>query len=1110
LTKNDASTPQVYIFWGFRFFGLKNNEPSCLKMSPETPTKKLMKRHLIKRISDRFSERKLILPEIYRTNIASAILFLLIFSGAAAAQVGVETATLKGTITDPNGAVVPNAAVQVVNAARGTTRDAVTDENGIYQIPSLQPGVFTLKITADGFTTVTVQNIELSIGQSVVRDVQLKIEGGAATVDIVSGEGAIEIARTQQSNTISRRQIENLPNIGRDFTSYVFTLPGVTDSNVVRAQYPQADGAFTTSGFSIGGGNGRNNLITIDGGENELGSGQLRVRNLSPEAVQEFQVNRNSFAAEFGFTSGSAVNVITRGGANDFHGSAYIYYRSQRFNARNFFDTTAEKPYDQRVSPGATFGGRLIRNKLFFFTSYEGLKADTARFRSYTSDPSLSLNAPTAAQVSYINLLTASADPNLQRIGANLRRDLTTTNFPATLSYLNANEGFAIAPVRSTNSTTRFDFQATKNDLITGRFTFSDDTRDTLGSNNDQAPTNGVISKIKDYTILTAWTHIFNPRLINETRVQIVPRSSVQTLSRDPGATSFNLPGIATFGRNTATPLYINADRFQFDNALTWTLGRHTLKAGASFRPISYRLQNDIFFGGLWTFSGGVITPAQAVPSADRAALTAFNQANNIPANGPAAASLTALQTFNLGLPRQWQQSFNNSKLNAKVNLFGAYVQDSFNVRRGLTIDAGVRFDYEGEPEPLGKHSYLSPRLGFAWDIFGDQKTVLRGGAGVFIAPILLMTPLRGILQDDSGEYINQIITTSSDGARSPILLWRYGVNLGALPNRPLTEAEVNAFGISTGPRSLNRRINTISSDYRNSNAAQFSLGLSRQITPDLNIEVGYVFYRTLHIQQSVNANYRESGVVDPLFGPQLVRIDPTITQNNLYNSIGSSNYNAGTLSVNKRFSHNFQAQFNYTFAKAIDDVTDFNALFFSYIPTRLNLDRSVSTFDIRHNFVASGTFQTPWTRGKADGFVENLLADVSISPIISYHTALPFNGRVGRDVNGDTAANNDRPFAEGRNTGRGGDYFNVNLRVEKGFKFSADSNKRLNFIVETTNLFNRTNFLSVNDVIGSDPELLRGPYNFRGDKSKLPTAPLGFTSAADARQIQFGLKFIF
>lgn len=1037
------------------------------------------------------------------------VLIIGVLSIDLAAQASSEKATLKGTVADESGSFLPNALVQLTNPTNGFRRESVTDAEGAYQLLLLPPGNYELKISATGFESATIKNVELLVGQISVRDIRLTVAGGVAIVDVATGTDAIDVQRTQQANTITRRQIESLPNIGRDFTNYVLTLPGVTNSNAPRAQFPQFDGAFTTSGFSIGGSNGRNNLVTIDGGENELGSGQLRVRNLSPEAVQEFQVNRNSFAAEFGFTSGSAVNVITRSGGNDFHGSAYIYYRSQRFNARNYFDSTSEKPYDQRISPGGTLSGRLIKNKLFFFTSYEGLKADTARFRNYTSDPALSLNSPTGEQLNYLVRLTSSPDPNLQRIGANLERDLTTINFPSTIAYLHRNEGFAISPTRAHNSTTRIDYQANEKDSVTGRFSYSNDRRDTLGSNNDQAPDNGVISIIKDYTWLSTWTHIFNPSLINEVRVQVVPNSSAQTISRSPDSTSFNIPGIATFGRNTATPLDISADRYQFENALTINRGRHTAKFGASFRPINYRLQNDLFFGGLWTFNGGVITINQAVPSADRAALTAFNQAQNLPANGPASANLTAIQTFNLGLPRQWQQAFNNSKLNAKVNLFAAYAQDSFNLTRRLTVDAGIRFDYDGEPEPIGANKFISPRLGFAWDIFGDQKTVLRGGGGIFIAPVLLMTPLRGILQDDSGQYINQIITTSSDGARSSLGLWQYGAGLGALPNRPLTEAEVNAFGINTGPHSLNRRINTISPDYRNSDSIQLSLGLARQITTDLSIELGYAFYRTLHIHQSVNANYRESGVIDPLFGPQLVRIDPTITQNNLYSSIGSATYHGGTLSVNKRFSHHFQGQVNYTWSHTIDDVTDFNALFFSYIPTRLSLDRASSTFDIRHNLVISGVLNTPWKNGHGNNLLKSLFADVSLSPIITFHTGLPFTGRVGRDVNGDTAVNNDRPFAAGRNTGRGANYFNVNLRLEKGFALLKERT-RVSLIVETTNLFNRTNFLSVNDVIGGDPALLQGPFNFRGDKTKPPTSPLGFTSAADPRQIQFGLKFSF
>lgn len=1039
--------------------------------------------------------------------VRSVVFFL--FSIAVLAQSDVETATLRGTVTDPNGAVVSGAVVSAKNLARGTVREVKTDEQGAFNLPFLPPGRYELKITASGFADRTVPDVELTVGLIAERKIALGVgEVDAAVVDVLADAPSIEVSRTQQSNTINRRQIEHLPNLGRSFTSYIFTLPGVTDSNAPRAQFVGFDGAFTTSGFSIGGSNGRSNLVTIDGGENDVGYGQLRIRNLSPEAVQEFQVNRSSFAAEFGFTSGSAVNVVTRSGTNDFHGNVYGFYRSQKTSARNYFNSTAKKPFDQRISPGFTFGGPIFRDKLFFFTSYEALKADSARFRSYTGNAAAFI--PTDAQSSYLARLDAAADPNIRRIGANLRAALTTANYPTTLALLRSAEGTFNAPTRTHNSTSRLDWQISGNDSLTVRFSFDRTEEDQLAGNNDQAPSAATKLNVSDNTVLGTWTHIFGPSLVNQVRVQVAPGFSARTDSRAPGSTAINIVGIATFGRNTATPLNIEADRYQFEDIVTLNRGAHTLKFGASFRPVKYNLVNEIFFGGLWTFPSGALPVSNAVPTGDRAALAAFNAANGLPGSGPTAANLSSIQGFNLGLPTQWQQGFNNAGLNTRVNLLAAFAQDSFRPFQRLTVDAGVRLDYDGEPDPIGGHVYVSPRLGFAWDVTGDQKTVVRGGGGIFVSPIFLMVPLRGILQDDSGRNINQLITTTADGGRGPAALWSYGLNLGRLPFTSLTQAQVNAFGLSTGPGSQNRRINEISKNYRNGYSVQASLGISRQIARDLVVEANYTMYRGIHLQVSHNVNYRETGEVDPIFGPRLARIDPTISQKNLYSSIGNSIYHGLALTAAKRFSRNFQIDVNYTWSKSIDDVTDFNALFFAYLPTRLSLERSVSTFDIPHNLVASAVVKTPWHAGQGKNVFTRIFSDVTVSPIVTIRSGVPFTGRAGRDVNGDTAANYDRPFAEGRNTGRGASFATVNLRLEKQFYLRGDGRLRIDAIAEASNLFNRTNFLSVNDVIGNDPQLVRGPFNLRGNRNLPATAPLGFTSAGDPRQIQFGVKIGF
>jgi len=1028
----------------------------------------------------------------------------------AFAQADVSTATLKGTVTDQNGAVVVGATVTAKSVERGTTQVARTNSEGVYQIPLLQPGSYEIRIEAAGFETQVLSNVELTIGQIGIYDAQLRAGAVASEVVITADAPLVEVERTQQANTISKLQVENLPNIGRGFTAYVFTLPGVSSSDAPRVQNPFF--TFGSSGISIGGSNGRNNLITLDGGENEYGSGQLRT-NISVEAVQEFQVNRNAFAAEFGFTAGTAINVITKSGTNDFHGSGYVFYRSQKTSARNFFNVGPTKAFDQRVFPGFTFSGPIVRNRAFFFTSYEALKSDSARFRRYTDNPAVL--GPTEPQLAYLTMLDASPDANIRRIAAGLRAALTTTNFPTTMKLLRDNEGNFNAPDRLHNWTTRLDYQISSSDSLNGRFSLThNETDNLLGGSSVVAPSSSARLPYRDYTAVGTWSHTFGSNLVNQLRMQFVPNNSAKTIARFPESTSLIISGIGSFGRDFATPFNTFQDRYQFEDTLAWTRGRHSLKFGGSYRFVHYRVINELWFSGEWTFSPGVFPLILAVPAADRPALVGFNLANGIPQNGPAAATLNSIQSFNLGLPFLYRQGFNNPEWQDWAHYLGLFAQDSWKVTPRLTIDFGLRFDYDVEPAPLNKSGYVSPRFGFAWDPWGNQKTVIRGGGGIFYSPIYYQVAYVTNLLDDSGRFINQIFKTPLDGAQAPAVIWAAGVRLGKLPFTALSEADVKSLGISTGRGAPGRVVFGADPGYKNNYSLQASLGVTRQLMRNLSLDLAYQMYRGVHIQTPHEVNYLETGVIDPAFGPRFAPIDPTIVQFNMYKSIGNSIYHGMTASLTKRYSNYFQFQVNYTYSKAIDDQTDFNSAFAAFIPTRLFLERAVSAFDIRHNFVASGVFRTPFKAGPGQNILSRMFADITLSPIIFLRTGIPFTLRIGRDVNGDFHSQFDRPFYATRNTGIGENFYGVNLRFNKQFYINRDSGIRVEFITEATNLFNRTNFLSVNDVIGTDPvflsRVLFGPYNLRGSRNTPRTSPLGFNFADAGRQIQFGLKIGF
>ena len=1034
-------------------------------------------------------------------------------------QADVAHSTLKGKVTDQFDAAMGGATVTVINAERGVVRSVQTDDDGSYQVPLLQPGTYELRVEAQGFESQVLRKLVLTVGQVGVYDIRLQVGPIAEAVSIDNEPTLVETERTQQSDTVERAQIANLPNLSRNFTSYIFTLPGVADVAAARVQHSRVL-PVPTAGFSAVAGNGRNNYVSLDGGENESGTGSLRIRNLSVEAVQEFQVNRNAHAAEYGFTAGTAVNVVTRGGSNTLHGSGYVFYRSEKTAARDPLNPSGEKASERRVSPGFTLGGPLVRNRAFFFTSFEALKYDIARVRSYTSDQSLL--EPTAAQAAYLQTLESgqNATDATRLIAAQLRTTLAAANYPATMELLRQSEGRFTAPSRSYNWTTRLDYSRGERDSVTGRFTLALEDNDLLRANNAEAPTNGIIETADDYTALGTWTHIFNDRLVNQLRVQFA-YDDYRQISRAPETPQIVVAGLVNYGHLSTVPFVIEQKRYQLDDTLSWSHGSKDFKVGASYRPVDALMLTEIGFQGTYQFAAG-LPLARAVSPADLRVLTGGLAP-------PADTTLTALQAFNLGLPSIWTQGFGNPGFQAWQHNLGAFGQVSWKATPRLTLNLGARLNYDGEPEPFDRNVSLSPRVGFAWDPFGKGETVIRGGFGTFYSPVGLHVLLSATLLSDDGRFIHSQSRTAQDGAQSPQALWGYGVGLGKLPFVKLTEADVRAFGISPAPGVPNRRVTEAAADYDNPYTVQGSLGLSQQLGRDFALEVAFLMYHGVHLPIALEGNYRESGQLvavpgmpgSDLFGPQLERIDPSIAQLIVHSSEGNSIYYAMTASALKRFGGGVQFRASYTYGKAIDDVTDSNGALTPYLPTRRHLERGLSAYDLRHNFVASGTFDSPFKGGPGNNWAARALADITLSPIVTLRSGFPFNLFIGRDVNGDLNTS-DRPFYAPRNSGRGENYYSVDLRMSKSFYLRQHAEgPRVELVAEVTNLFNHVNFLRVNDVVcgttaqpgfigGCDPKFLTGPFDFRGNPDLPPTSPLGFVAAAPPRQFQFGLKFEF
>jgi Carboxypeptidase regulatory-like domain len=1118
---------------------------------------------------------------------------ILAASLSAYAQVDYATATLKGTVVDPNGAVIAGATVTANNPSTGISKNVKSGGDGSYRLAGLTPGIYEITVEAQGFAKEVAKGVELTVGQNQVYDAHLKVGATSEVVEVSSDSvPLIQTEQTQQANTINQRQVDELPNIAHNITQAVYTLPGVANADSPRAQNPGFTG-FGTTGFSIGGSNGRNNLSTIDGGENEYGTGQYRITTIPQDTIQEYQVNRNGFAAEFGFTDGSAINIVTKSGGNQYHGGIYGQFQDHNTSAQNFFNGIEGLPnaYSQNVYAGFTAGGPIKKDKLFFFLGYEYRNLNNP---DYTNANILS--APTvvgmsAAQSAYVNELATSGLPGAAKAAADLKQSLTPLTNPFLTKILTGENGVFNDPFRYHNVLLRFDALPNETNSVNLRLEYSHD--DSVAGNPD-----GSSLFTRDFSILTTWNHTFSPSLLNQVLVQVVPRNVANNLPNPFQGTNFslgnlnvgNLGGSSSFGSPSLVPYEAHQQRYQFEDNLTWTHGPHTFKMGASMRLANYTVTDKLWFNNEFDFRDGLLPiiespsallfgPAQSL--ADQTAIATFNfvaqnllhlgnfgcSAPGAPCVGPAGVNLSAPQSFNSGIPVDVLGGFNNPTWTGWGKYFGSYIQDSWKLNSRLTMNAGVRFDSDGEPPPLGTSFYASPRLGFAWDPFGDQKTVIRAGGGIYVAPVDVLIPSYASLLNGTGQYINEVLGILSASDPRVALLWQQGVASGALPFGELTPAQFQALSACPpsvcggaglpgfNPNAAGATVGySVNPNYKNPYTVQASLGIDRQIGRSFSVALGYNMYHGVHLQQPVDTGLTQispgnalcsaspngAAACTDVSGGPLYTLNSTQLQHTTYESGGSSIYHGLTASLTKRYTHGLQFQVNYTWSKSIDDVIDFASFQNWFRPSDMAAFRAVSVFDIPHTLVANAVYTTPFKAGTGN-FLNTMLADISLAPILTWRSGLPFSIRTpslgnlvlpslaGPVLQTGQDQNYAMPFGATRDANFGPAYTTTDLSIRKAFFINRDRGVKLEVSATGTNIFNRVNFNRVSDLFdinGGIPangivqtadgplNLLTGPYTgLHGVKPTSPgqiTQPLFYSGADLPRQIQFGMKLAF
>jgi hypothetical protein len=1058
------------------------------------------------------------------THLFLTLLFVLVIGVSPAfSQASSSTAELRGQVTDTAGAAVPNATVTITDTGKGTSRTATTDSEGNYVFLNLLPSSYELKVEAAtrGFAPSTTR-IELTVGQQANIPVQLGANV-SATINIVGGQEVVETDRTQQSSVVDERQITNLPISRRNYLDYALLTPGVSDADNISdasdfrvAQTPQ-------SGLSFGGNNGRGNLVAVDGGETNTVSGGVQTT-VNQEAVQEFQVLRNSYNAEFGGASGGIVNIISKSGANRWSGSAFGLFRDDKFDARYAFDLNpaGQSPFS-RQQYGGSLGGPIRRDKTFFFASIERFTQDETTFVNLLNDPSIF--GLTASQTSFFNSLAGTP---FAPLATGLAGSLTTTaaRYPRTIAlFTNASGQFPFNS-NQTTMTARLDHNFTPNDNGYLRFNLNSSLFENQAAGALTAVSRGRALDTFNGGILLSENHQFNANTVNEVKIQY-SYLKFGVIPNEPIGPELNIEGFGFFGRDIFLPSLTKQRQYDILDNLSYVRNNHTFKFGGSIFATHVVTANETFFGGRFNF-GAAIPLASIVPAATLPALTAFLQANNPAQLAALSTPINALQSFNLNLPIVYQQGFGTAEVNSMTYRYGLYGQDTWKVRNNFTLTYGLRYSISDEPfyMPLDKNDF-QPRLGFSWDPWNNGKTAIRAGAGIFSGYTIYSVPnVTKTLSGIPGDPINIVLATATSaalGLPSSFAVYQTLLAQGVLGNRTIVASDLAQFGVTPRPGAPLEVRFRADPNYETPTTYQASFGIQRDLGSGFSLEASYLWTRGLHITRNRDINQFKITGFNPTFGlPCFVRFptavatsatsclgatsdfrNPLRLQDNVYESTANSFYNAGTLSLQRRFANNFSVNVHYTFSKSIDEVTDFNSDWSAQNPLNLRLDRALSAFDQRHRAVFSGVFGSP--------FSNKVLADWTFAPIFTAQSGRPFNLLMGIDVNNDGRSQSDRPYDAARNSGRGEPFYSFDARLARRFPFKETMFLELTF--EGFNLFNRTNFTGINNIVGSLPiAQLRALAltNPRGNPQAAPTQPLGFTSAAPPRQLQFGVRFNF
>ena len=969
-----------------------------------------------------------------RARLCRSLVCLMAVSLAATglAQTSKVGATLQGRVADTTGAPVSGAEVRLRSTETNQLRALKTDGRGSFSASELTVGTYEVRVEQPGFAPYQHTGVELSVGQRISLNIELVPAALQQEVTVTAQPPSISPSETTFTTTVDHERIEESPVRTRNLLDFVLLAPGVTGAN------PQQAGGTQTplagSGFTFGGLRARSNTVSIDGlDNNDEFTGASRTE-LSPEIVREFRVVNNGLSAEFGGAAGGSINVVTKSGSNTFHGDDFIFVRNGIFDAKEPFETEANEHVEPQVNR-YRLGSSLggpLRKDRTFF--YEAIEQESER------EEGISRIQP--AVVSVINnLLHAGAWPGTGT------QHITDGTFPEASS--------------ETEASGKLDHHFSDRHSLMLRYAYtnnriSGDAFNT-GALSDASARGNAFTK--DQGLAGSLASVASARTVNDLRFQFATRR-VTLRTDDETGPGIDISGLVSFGRPYQGNSRRRENHEEVSDSVARLRGAHLIKAGLTASHVSLVGSTPDGFGGVYVF-----------PS---------------------------LAAFRSGQPDSFRQAFGSPATRLGVTSYGFFVQDHWSARRRLAVDLGARYDFERLPAGFNQDTNdISPRLGLAFS--PSSAWVLRAGFGIFYDRYALASLNRAVEKDG----VNAFEAVAEGDAAANIFKQAEGGSL---------QTPVPLIG-----RSIFRVDRPLATSY----SAQTSFGVEHLLAPDLSISANYLYVRGVKLPRTRNINLLEPvaltaenaaalGIADfsaqqigrEVFGPG--RLDPDFNDIDELEGSSSSTYHGLSIALNRRLSHEVEFSAAYTLSRTMDDASDFDEQ--PQDPYDLIDERGLSRNHQAHRFVFSGTFDLPFgeeeedaghttSRGPGTRILNGLVGHIEMAPIITLSSGRPVNPLTGVDSNRTGAFPlSSRPLGFVRNSLGTPSLATIDLRVVKYFPLSGV--RRLDFVVESFNLFNRTNVREINPFYGSGA-------------SPLP----GFAEPLDAfnpRQLQFSIDFEF